>query len=40
MELELFVPGDTRWGPHHGALNRDGRDFLSNYRVAKSGGSV
>ena len=22
MELELFVPGDTRWGPHPGALNR------------------
>ena len=37
MELELFVPSDTRWRPHPGALNRDGAGILSNYRVAKSG---
>ena len=23
MERELIVPGDTRWRPHPGALNRD-----------------
>ena len=27
MEGELVVPGDTRWRPHPGALNRDGRHF-------------
>ena len=30
MERELFVPGDTRWRPHPGALTRDFEQLSSS----------